>query len=309
MKLLLLGDTHLRATPPMRRIDDFVETQLGKLLQARNIAMDNGCNLILQAGDLFDQPRQPLWLLFRVVACLRDSPPILTVYGQHDLYMRSYESFDRTAMGLLECSRVVKTLTSNPYIVMDAASPAHNCVAFYGASYGEEIPVPTTTDDYNVLVVHAPIGTEPLFPEHELIDPEGFLSENPGYKLIFCGDYHYSFERQTEHGWIINAGAMVRLSCSERDLAHKPSVVIFDTETSSWERVELSHSPAEEVFDLTTKRVEEPRVDVRNLVEALGRDQEAGVDFVTSLRLALDKLNISKGARREIESAIEQARS
>ena len=54
MRLLLLGDCHFRSSAPARRTDDFFQTQLDKMEQVKKIYVEQRCDAVLQAGDLFD---------------------------------------------------------------------------------------------------------------------------------------------------------------------------------------------------------------------------------------------------------------
>jgi len=305
MKLLLMSDLHIRQTNPRCRKDNFWQTQLSKFSQAVDIAVKEGCSFILQAGDFFDNPRQPLSVLFHYIPLLK-KVPVLTVYGQHDLYMRSYEAVDKTAMALLDQAGIIRCLGEDPFLVDD--------VAFYGGSYGRPVPSPYTTEERNILVLHAPVGTKQLFPDHKLVSPEEAAYDYLGYDLILCGDYHYPFQVFTgDPGtWVVNMGALVRLTISAIDRALMPSVGVYDT------RIDYEHGitvhkldvvPSEVVFDLSTLEDEDKTtVEMFGLFDALKRDGRVGVDFVQNLRLAMDKSTLCPDARKELESVIEETK-
>ena len=54
MKIGILGDTHYTNRAPLRRIDDYFQTQMRKSTQALTIFEEMGCDIVVQPGDLFD---------------------------------------------------------------------------------------------------------------------------------------------------------------------------------------------------------------------------------------------------------------
>jgi DNA repair exonuclease SbcCD nuclease subunit len=109
VKLLITGDWHLRATAPESRVDDFVETQFGKMSAVVELAAREKCAAILQPGDMCDHPHLPKYLISRYIRLFLETsaPPIYTVLGQHDIPMRNEESLVKTTSYLFESAGCV----------------------------------------------------------------------------------------------------------------------------------------------------------------------------------------------------------
>jgi len=232
MKILILGDTHLRYRGPSSRIDDFFLTQLRKFRAVLDVYKKEKCSLLLQAGDLFNNPRPPNILMSTYITELKSAGVIIRcVLGQHDISMHSLDSVDRSAISVLEAAGVVEILGSVPY--------------------QQTIPVPAGK---SVLVVHRMIGDKPLWPGHEPEDPAKFSVKHAGYQLILCGDYHYRFLADTGAGSIVNVGCLVRQTCSKMDKELKPACGVYDTESGQVKFHEIPHQTSDEVFVTPTKK-------------------------------------------------------
>ena len=251
MKLGLLGDLQLTNKGPERRIDDYWMTLQMKLTQALEIFAEKECDCVLQVGDFFDSPTVANKVEAVIIQLFHHfrrygQDRALCVYGQHDISGHSKYTLPNSPLAVLQAAGVIKILDDNPVLVGEE----DNTICIYGASFGESIPEPYE-DSYNILVTHRMIGDRPLWPGQELVGPRVFLRKHPGYNLIVCGDYHFRFIETWNGRTIINPGAIVRKTISKFDLEHKPAVVIFDTDTSELEIIELSVQPPEKVFDLT----------------------------------------------------------
>lgn len=251
MKIGFLGDLHLTNKSPERRLDDYWATLLGKLTQALIIFDEKECDCILQVGDFFDAPTVAKKVESEVIQLFHsfgrdEDNRVFCVWGQHDITGHSKYTLPNSPLAVLQAARVVKILDDNPAIV----GPTMDPIYLYGASFGEPVPE-LYRDSYNVLVTHRMIGNRPLWPGQELVGPRMFLRKHPGYNLIVAGDYHYRFSETWNGRTIINPGAIVRKTIGKFDLEHKPAVVIFDTDTSEIEVVELQVDPPEKVFDFS----------------------------------------------------------
>jgi len=258
MKLGIFGDLHFTDRGPSRRIDDFFETQKQKFLQGLSIFKKFNCQYIIQPGDLFDSHKISNRVKAEIINILKrelqNEEGIFFVAGQHDISGHSLYTLKNSPLAVLEAAKVGTLLKQDPILIEEKedswAYPNNQKIKIYGASYGEQIPKPENSNDFNILVIHKMIGDKELFPGQELIKPNQFLRCNPGYKLVICGDYHYSFSSTYQNRTIINAGCLVRKTISQQDLDHKPSVAIFDTSTNEVEFFKLDCEPIEKVFNL-----------------------------------------------------------
>ena len=286
MKYLILGDLHMRSkTPRCRTETDFSQLCIDKLTQVMHIAEENEVGAILQPGDFFDKPNPDGKLVVKLIRLLQtpENFHFYAIHGQHDLVYHNEQSAKGSELSKLqaaECLRLPKTL-------------GH----IKGSDYGQNIPKPGDSK-FNVLLTHAMVGDKPLWPGHELTQPEDFMDKHPGFNLYVFGDYHYPYSIQHSNGaWAINAGCLIRLTSSERDMAHRPKVVIFDTETNTPEDVYLDVSPVCDAFDLSKKTVVKDNAHLRELMETLKKGKEIGVDFTANLVQYISDNDVSDEVR------------
>lgn len=270
MKFGILGDLHLMSKGPSRRTDNFSGTQMKKLSQSFDTFKNQGCDLIIQPGDFFDTNTVSNEVKSKVIRFLRSyiegtaMHPIQLVAGQHDLSGHSLYTLKNSPLAVLQAAGVARLLNKEPSIFC-LGNEKFN---IFGANYGEPIPKPEKTEEYNILVIHKMIGDRELFPGQELYKPNQFLRNNPEFNLVICGDYHYTFCGKYQGRTIINAGCLVRKTISKFDLEHHPSVAVFDTETNQTNFFIINHLPAEEVFDLHQKTKLE-KFNNQKLIDAL----------------------------------------
>jgi DNA repair exonuclease SbcCD nuclease subunit len=161
---------------------------------------------------------------------------------------------------------------------------SYNGVNIYGANFGQTPPRPRGKG-FHVLVAHAMVGDRPLWPGHELTGPVDYMARHPGYNLYLLGDYHYPWEIEEDTVAMFNCGTLIRKTMAERELKHKPKVVLFNTDTMASQDVFLNVSPIETVFDLTENIVQERRdpAVLEVLVAKLRGTGKVGVNFTENL--------------------------
>ncbi len=234
MKLVLVSDIHLVDKNPIARIDDLTETQWTKIDFIFDFAKKHSAQ-ILQAGDLCNKPRS--WsVLPRLIDAIRKNKSyIYCCRGQHDDYLYSLTTRDRTILGVLEKAGLIKVLDENPFTL--SHGPGDD-VILYGCSFGAEIPeVGRQKGLFNVLVIHAPILNRAVYPGQKFTMGDKFLKDHPEFDLIICGDIHIQFEAQVGDRFTFNTGRVVREEATEYNFTHKPSLVLFDTEIMLYECV------------------------------------------------------------------------
>lgn len=274
MKIILLSDLHLLWHNPIARLDNAKKTQQQKFRYALKTAKKEGA-IILQAGDFFDRPRS--WMLLpEIIDILKQyKVPIYGVMGQHDTYFYNEETKQNTSLGILEKVKLLHLLNEKPTIL------EHN-IHVYGVSFHQEIPVPIEKDKFNILVIHAPIAEEALFPNHDYLDARTFMKKHDGYEIILAGDIHRFFCIQKT---ILNCGPLFRKEATEYNFQHEPGFFIYDSieETLDWHMV--PHEPAEKVLDRsqikTTKQAKQMLDEFVDGIE--GTDFEGGVRFIDNL--------------------------
>jgi len=225
---------------------------------------------------------------------------MLGVLGQHDVSFHSVETFGKAAVGVMEAAEFWVLLSDKPYSLPDG-------VSIYGAHYGQQVPEPVNAEAFNILVVHASIGSQPLFPGHDLTLPENFLRRHPKYGLVICGDYHYSFDVELGKRRIINAGCLLRKTASLRDLEHVPKVAIVSCGKEMELEIEwiaVKHLPVEEVFksDVLENR-EGGGEDKKALGNLIGK-LRSGISVRSSFKDSLLAYFIGNGTDSEVRQAI-----
>lgn len=302
MKYCITGDWHLRATKPARRIDDFYETQKDKVEQVLKLAIREKCDAIIQPGDMFDTPRVPHWLLADYIKMFREYKiPILTVWGQHDMWMQNRETLYKTPMHLLESAGVVTTI-----------KPTRNEMKqLVGASWGEEVRDPDhllPSGDY-ILIAHVSVGDDSKRAEkYGFSSAYEYLKKYIWAKLIVVGDYHYPFMIFDHGRVIVNAGCLVRMRVPD-DLTRTPTVYTYDTEKDIRRAIEefpLEYKRAEEVFDTTETEEVKENAALQELLAKLRAEQVITVEFNANLNKALQDSNTTTDVKKYIGEKLER---
>ena len=308
MKLLLVGDMHLRIKAPQRRTDDdFMETCLGKLRQVYQIAYDHDCMDIIQVGDFFDRPDPSKKLLAAVIKqMIGDATRFFTIHGQHDMAYHTEASMESSALRVLEAAGVLQVVENRP--TFNAGE-----LLLVGASFGQRPPTLSLIDlpnpdqfrgAFKVLVAHTMVGDKPLWPGQDLPSPRAYAKAHPGYDLYVLGDYHYDFETWVGKRAVINPGCLIRKTAAERD--HKPKVVVFDTEAREAEDVYLDVAPASDVFDLDGLGDDKPANVFDGLTDRLKKMGSVGVSFAENLNAYFDAEKTPERIRKLIWQELEK---
>lgn len=294
MRLLLVGDAHLRTeTPERRREPDFAAVCLGKWRQVELIAREHGCDAILQAGDLFDSPEPSKKLVADFIRIRRNSgTPLVCIHGQHDMAYHTQSSRERSSLAVLEAAGVLELADSSPITVPGEGGPV-----VCGAAFGQTAPPVIPQDKAQlglsdiILIAHSMVGDKPLWPGQELTAPADYAAKHPGYDLYLLGDYHYPWQQKVGNAWVVNAGCLVRKAASERELAHRPKVVLYNSDGNTLTDIYLDIAQAEEAFDLAKpgKAPDRPQLDFAAMAEALRKGGRAGLDFRQNLQDHFDK--------------------
>ena len=296
MRFLVLGDLHLRIKSPINRIDNIFEAQINKLKQVVDYSKNNEIRIVLLTGDVFDNPSPDRELLNEVVrlfyAC-KGEIDFIAVYGQHDLYMRSYKSLGRCGLNLLYQAGLVEIADERPIVIDDS-------VAIYGMSCGEAFPqvLPKYADIFSILLSHEPV----LMPKKLEGDRifSGLLRKLnkeqeevlKAYVLFINGDWHHPFYYEKNRG-VINPGAMTRLSIEEKDI--KPGFGVLEIDGMkefNYKRIEFDCLDGKEIFVESKKEQAEVRdISFKDFLDKLriGSSGVEGISFIKNVKAWLVK--------------------
>ncbi len=282
MNIVSFGDIHFRLKNPKNRIDNFFETQLGKIEFGLKyfIGLPEP-KLLTTSGDVFDMvqgsAKTPHYVVQRVIELFRKyKVTMLTVAGQHDQPYHTKDLED-TPLKVLEKAGVVILLNKYP-ITVDG-------VSFYGCSFGEEIPKidACTSDRTNVLVIHKMIVKNPLWEgQTDYTYSQNLLAKCP-YNFILSGDNHEFFTDEYKGKILVNLGSLMRSKIDQRD--HLPSISIYDTNDGSLNIKMIPSEPFADVMNLEEAvKEKEKEQQVNAFVEGLKESTEMTLDFVSNLR-------------------------
>ena len=296
MKILTTGDLHIRSTPPSERIDDYLETQNEKIKQIVNIAYETDCNLILIPGDFFDNPRVKLTTIVEIINILKSIEiPIITIYGQHDLYYRSKENSILTL--LVKIGQPILIADKKPIVL------ENNSIHVYGASFDEEIPKIKNPNVYNILLIHKMIiNQEKLWEGQENYTQAEFLIKSTQFDLIAAGDNHQSFSVNIGKRFLNNPGSLMRMAINQKN--HEPCVYLTDTDKQTNEKIKLGIK--ENVFRFTQEMKKENDYEetVNRFVGDLKDSSVNFFDFIEIVKVFLKKNDIKKEVKTIIKEII-----
>lgn len=145
MGLLFIGDPHVTAVKPSRRLEaDFLSVSLGKLTRALAIAQERNLVPII-TGDLVNKPYERA-VIHDLITALIDVRPFC-LPGNH-----VGNGTDTTA-GILMASRAIRAFSGDSPADIELES---GTVRLHGADHGEPIPssLPQASGVLNVLVTH-----------------------------------------------------------------------------------------------------------------------------------------------------------
>ncbi len=286
MKALLIGDIHLSDRAPSLRTECYAQDILDKLADAVRIAIEQGAEAVVSAGDVFhikSPSRTSHALVQRTGEVLRSADlPVLVVPGNHDLSQDRLESLKKQPLGTLAKMEGIELLMGHhpefplfglPYL-HDWSTMLNTWMKDFrdwsDAGKGGEF------DFWPLMVTHAPIFPPGENPPYEFIDAADWAA------MMQNGDCYYGHIHDV-HGTYVpdptipvvlcNNGAVSRGSLHEATLKREPAVTMWDSEKSGVERFTkhpLKFRPVESVFrlqekedaDEKTSRVEEFLADV-----------------------------------------------
>jgi len=296
MILALLPDIHLRSSNPENRIDNYEESLWEKLRYIWDYPYKTKTTrppdlVFLQPGDFFDGPIQSNALLSRCFNNLAHRT-IYTVWGQHDLKYRT------------KGNTVLDVLMSGEIVEFRAFGTLTKQVVLYSCSYDEKIPVITTPDDLNILLIHKMIVEEKIWEGQVEYTWANTILRQTKFDLIVSGDNHQSFIVESKNRLLVNCGSLMRIRKDQ--INHKPMFVIYDTDTRKYQKVYIPIKPAEEVFDMAMlEREKEKDERLAAYVEGLIEGCEIGLDFQANLFAAIKTNKVNESVETIIKEAMQ----
>lgn len=235
MRLLYFTDTHIRGTNPKSRLDDYNLALKNKFEEITNLISDNEIDFVLHGGDWFDRPDISPSIV-RDFACLikKFNRTVYSVAGNHDIFGHNPETLNRTMLGLLEGTDIIRILEEGKPIILEKDNIR---VQLYGHSYSYEIDeegfkksyiVKKNPEcDYCLNIVHGMLLLKPFLEGIKQTVLEEILSTEADITL--AGHYHSGFGiKEINKKYFVNPGSLTRISALKSEIERIPQVVIID---------------------------------------------------------------------------------
>lgn len=263
-----LSDPHLTWGKPISRLDDVKLTGLKKFNYVLDWCNKNNAQLLIP-GDLTDSAHGWYLYLELIKLFLNYRIELLVVYGQHDMYFRTRET---TILNALAKNNFVKVVTEN------------NFAGLYGYSWQDSTDIKIEKTKAKVLLIHAPITTNQLYPNQVFMDARKFLRENKQFDLIVCGDIHRKFMVEYQGRFIVNSGPMLRLDADEYMFEHKPGFWVYDTNRKEVNWQEIPHEEADIVLSrVHIERRKEVEFMMKDFIDSISEQVNFDMDFESNI--------------------------
>ena len=237
VKLLFVGDLHLRGNNPRNRIDDYPEVAKEKLREVFRIAVEQKADYILQPGDIFDRPEVGINVLLEYADVLQESPvSIYCTIGNHDIYGYNVDSYNRSSLRLLEMLvpqlTVIRSASDRPIYLSNGrhkvyltATPYSRDMDINGYGYGPDVEYP----EKNHIGIHIAHGMlldhKPPFDRYSdlyKVDTSADIILT-GHDHIGYGIYH----RNADDKLFVNPGSLLRMSASVGEMSRQIQVALI----------------------------------------------------------------------------------
>lgn len=269
IKLVYLTDTHVRANSPSSRLDFFPETIIKKLTWVGEYANSVNADAIIHGGDWLDRWDATYSIIRDLIkVVLKWDKKVYTVLGNHDISGYNAETFQKTAIGVLEAAGFIQRLESKPVLIKgsnetvsltgaDASSDVDDKLKYYTDVAGE-------SDHIKIHIVHGFLSniSWPDYVKHTLISN---IVETKA-DIILTGHEHKGFGLIEKNNKLFcNPGALARVTAGLGDINQVVKVALITINGSDFniELVPLPKSialPADKVLDRSKIKEEKERV-------------------------------------------------
>jgi predicted phosphodiesterase len=238
--LLCIPDPHVAATPPMQRLESYMDDVLAKLAACLDYAAAAQLVPVI-LGDLFHWPREnPNTLIVALIELFRPHHPYVLV-GNHDKYQARFTA--DTSLAVLRAAGVAEILDA-PGLFLRLVTPTGPAVI--GAS-PDGSPLPVSVDkapgEESLWLAHHNVG----FPD--FLDKVVKIKEIPGLDWVVNGHIHRPQPTITAGAtrWA-NPGNVTRLKFSRRVKERIPAAAVWRPGAADLEIWPIPHRPFAEVF-------------------------------------------------------------
>lgn len=344
-KFLTVGDVHIADKPPGARVDDYLQTVLGKLEMVRLAAEKLSTAAVLFTGDIFHLDkavRNSHNLVRSLIDKLREFPcPCLCAPGNHDLKNDRLDSLPKQPLGVLFSSGAMRQLT-----------PEGCWGRVYGGAqenvYWESKSLDPSGKDqvqYVVKVAATEYNENDPFPKCQAVkrdDADFLITVGHFYSSLEGGDYygkpcisyrdmsatetdlwvmgHFHNDRgiQLVNGkYFVGLGSLTRGVLDSDSLTRNVKIGLIELQKEgdqvqpTLKAIRLPVAPPEEIFDLVRHeeiKAERKAMDsfVQDLQENFDQAQEISLDELGPMQL-VEVLHLEPPVRTELERRIREA--
>ena len=280
MKIAIVGDPHI-STGFRARVDDYLRTVIKKI---KNIANENDAVIFL--GDVFDTSAMPTYVFNYTYRELKDFKGHLhTILGNHDMFHRNLKSLNKTTIGSLDLTEVIKVHTE-PFKLGD--------IEFVPVMTDDDfLKIPRDEEHNKILLCHK--YYEMMVCPEESLDASELQDLN--YKYVFMGHDHQHYDPiSLGNTLLFRPGSLTRHTVDWYNKDRQVMYYQLDTEIGSVKPVDIRMQPSSEVYlkgsfdvnkEATNKR---PRTDMQSLSKLLARFDRKQVSNL-SLEGVMKQLN------------------
>lgn len=239
--VFIIGDSHLKASSPVSRKDDYPTAILHKFEYLAGISKSVKCNTFILLGDVFDAPVTSLPYLATVINTFKKISSygitVYTIVGNHDIRNNRMDSLSTTALGIL---------ISTGYVKLAPEALTIDNTVFKCFNYPDDVKKSTDDGKYSVCIAHR-------YYEFELGDGFDSLSSddviNLGYDAMVLGHYHAPCDTIDVGNTVLyRPGSLSRCTSEPYNKLRTPRALLFNCENHKTVYVEISCGSADEVF-------------------------------------------------------------
>lgn len=232
MNIAIVGDPHI-ATGYRARVDDYLSTVLDKM---KVIAQNN--DYVVFLGDVFSVSSAPTFVFNKTYRVLKEfSGKLHTILGNHDTFHRNINALNKTTIGSLDLTQVIKVHTK-PFTLEG--------IEFVPVMTDDDfLSIPRDDTNSKILLCHK--YYEMMVCPEESLESSELVDLN--YKYVFMGHDHQPYNPIDLGNTILyRPGSLTRTTV---DMYNKDRDVIYyrlDTETMNVTPVKVDIKPSSEVF-------------------------------------------------------------
>lgn len=299
---ILISDLHLTDSIPVSRTDNYVATQIRKLLFLQSLSQQNKNCPVLCAGDVFDYWKASPQLCNMAFNFL--PRPFITIPGNHDLPMHSIDQFKKSGLFLLNS-------VCNDLVVLGEETEKYeiNDLIVMGIPFGQidrySAPDMKKITKRKILILHelvwqgkCPPWSKGSYTDLELLDIFG-----NDFDLILTGDNHITFTTRRGNCRLVNPGSMMRITADQID--HAPCCYLYYAENNEIDPVYFPIAKDVHSREHIQKKKERDERIAAYIEQMSGGWETGGLSFTRNLEQFFAKNKIPKKVREIIWQHLE----